>query len=230
MLLTVRDADGKERSVTMIGVPKGPMDGVSLLGTEPGPLPISMQPRPAAYWFEYMPQDKVVYFQFNQVRNDEKESLSQFCDRLFKFIDQNDVAKLVIDLRNNNGGNGSLNVNLLHGLVRSGKVNRAGGLFVLIGRETFSAAMGLSVDLERQTKAIFVGEPTGSSLNAIGEMNPVTLPYSKMSGSIASMGGGNSADTRTWIAPQIFVPPTLAAYRARRDPAFEAILEYGRTR
>jgi hypothetical protein len=62
--------------------------------------------------------------------------------------------------------------------------------------------MGQSSELERQTKAIFVGEPTGSSLNAIGEMNPVTLPYSKMSGSIARRGGGNSADTRTWIAPQ----------------------------
>ena len=94
------------------------------------------------------------------------------------------------------------NVHLIYALVRADKVNRTGRLFVIVGRETFSAAMRLSSELERQTKAIFVGEPTGSSLNAIGEMNPVTLPYSKMSGSIASRGGGNSADTRTWIAPQ----------------------------
>jgi len=58
-------------------------------------------------------------------------------------------------------------VHLLHALLRADKVNRTGRLFVLIGRETFSAAMGLSIELERQTKAIFVGEPTGSSLNAI---------------------------------------------------------------
>ena len=106
----------------------------------------------------------------------------------------------------------------------------AGKLFVIVGRGTFSAAMGLSIDLERHTKAIFVGEPTGSSLNAIGEMNPVTLPYSKMSGSIASVGGGNSADTRTWIAPRLYTPLSFEAYRAKRDPALEAIVAYGRGR
>jgi hypothetical protein len=186
-----------------------------------------MQPRPGAYWFEYLAPDKTVYFQFNQVRNDEKEPLAQFCDRLFKFVAENDVEKLVIDLRSNSGGNGNLNMHLIQALTRADKVNRTGKLFVLIGRETFSAAMGLSSQLERQTKAIFVGEPTGSSLNAIGEMNPITLPYSKMSGSIASMGGGNAADTRTWIAPMIYAPPTFAAYRAKRDTALEAVLGYG---
>ena len=56
------------------------------------------------------------------------------------------------------------------------------------------------------------------------------LPYSRMSGSIASMGGGASADTRTWIAPPLYAPPSFEAYRARRDPALEAILAYGRDR
>jgi len=121
-------------------------------------------------------------------------------------------------------------MHLLHALIRNDKINQAGKLFVIIGRTTFSAAMGLSIELERQTKAIFVGEPTGSSLNAIGEMNPITLPYSKMSGSIASVGGGNAADTRTWIAPRLYAPRSFAAYRAKRDPALEAVLAYGRGR
>jgi hypothetical protein len=33
-------------------------------------------------------------------------------------------------------------------------------------------------------------------------------------------------DYRTWIAPQIYTPPTFAAFRANRDPAMEAILSY----
>jgi hypothetical protein len=119
---------------------------------------------------------------------------------------------------------------LIHALIRADKINSVGKLFVIIGRQTFSAAMDLSIQFERHTKAIFVGEPTGSSLNAIGEMNPITLPSSKMSGSIASMGGGNSVDTRTWIAPQLYTPPSFEAYRAKRDPALEAILAYGRGR
>ena len=230
MRLTVRDAEGKERSLTVIGEPKGPMLGTSLLELTPGPLPLSMQPRGGNYWFEYMPQDKTVYFRFNLIRNDDKEPLPQFCERLFKFINEHEVEKLVIDLSGNNGGNGNLNMHLLHALLRNDKVNQAGKLFVIIGRETFSAAMGLSIQLEQQTPAIFVGEPTGSSLNAIGEMNPITLPYSKMSGSIASVGGGNAADTRTWIAPRLYAPRSFAAYRAKRDPALEAVLAYGRGR
>ena len=61
MLLTVRDAEGRERSLTVVGEPKGPMAGVSLHGVTREPLPISMQPREGIYWFEYLPQDKVVY-------------------------------------------------------------------------------------------------------------------------------------------------------------------------
>ncbi len=230
MLITVRDAEGKERSLTVIGEPSRAMFEIGQHGLTPGVLPLSMQPRGGIYWFEYMPQDKVVYFQFNQIRNDDKEPLPQFCERLFKFINEHEVEKLVIDLRNNDGGNGNLNVHLIHVLIRADKVNRAGKLFVIVGRGTFSAAMGLSIQLERHTRAIFVGEPTGSSLNAIGEFNPVTLPYSKMSGSIASVGGGNSSDSRTWIAPQLYTPPSFAAYRAKRDPAMEAILADGRER
>jgi hypothetical protein len=140
MRLTVRDTEGKERSLTVIGEPKGPMLGTSLLELTPGPLPLSMQPRGGNYLFEYMSQDKTVYFKFNRTRNDDKEPLPQFCERLFKFINEHEVEKLVIDLSGNDGGDGSLNMRLLHALLRNDKVNRAGKLFVIIGRETFSAA------------------------------------------------------------------------------------------
>ena len=230
ILLTVRDAEGKERSVTVLGVPKGPMAGVSVLGVTPEPLPISMQPRAGIYWFEYLPQDRVVYWRLNQIRNDEKEPLPQFCERLLKFFNEHDVDKLVIDLSSNQGGDGRLNSHIIQALMRNDKINERGKLFVIIGRLTFSAAMDLSLQLERQTRAIFVGEPTGARVNSIGEMNPITLPYSRMAGSIASMGGGASSDARTWIAPQLYVPPSFVAYRAKRDPALEAILAYGRER
>jgi tetratricopeptide (TPR) repeat protein len=230
MLLTVRDREGRERSLMVMAEPKGPMAGVSLLAATPEPLPISMQPRSGIYWFEYLPQDKVVYFRLNQIRNDEKEPLPQFCERLFTFINEHDVDKLVIDLSSNQGGDGRLNPPLVQAVMRNNKVNQTGKLFVIIGRLTFSAAMDLSIQLERDTKAIFAGEPTGARVNSIGETNPITLPYSKMAGSIASMGGGASFDTRTWIAPRLYTPPSISAYRAKRDPALEAILAYGRER
>jgi sugar lactone lactonase YvrE len=56
----------------------------------------------------------------------------------------------------------------------------------------------------------------------------VPLPYSKLRASISDLYWQNSVamDYRTWIAPQIYTPPTFAAYRSNRDPALEAILAH----
>jgi hypothetical protein len=78
------------------------------------------------------------------------------------------------------------------------------------------------------TNALFVGEPTGSSPNFIGETIRVELPYSKMTGSVSDLYWQTSwpMDHRPWIAPLLYTPPTFAAYRQGRDPALEAILNY----
>jgi hypothetical protein len=189
-------------------------------------LPLYLKRQAEGYWFEYLDQPKLVYFQYNRVLNDGKESIAKFCERLFDFIEHHDVEKLVIDMRWNGGGNNFLNAPLLEGLIRSTKINQPGKLFVIVGRNTFSAAMCGATQIERYTKAIMAGEPTGSSPNFIGETVMVRLPYSRMSASISDLYWENSVamDYRTWIAPRIYTPPTFAAYRAGRDPALEAIL------
>jgi C-terminal processing protease CtpA/Prc len=170
-----------------------------------------------------------VYFQFNEVRNDEQEPLDRFCQRLFEFIAKHPVDKLVIDIRWNAGGNLLLNPPLVHGLIRCDKVNQRGKLFVIIGRNTASAAQCLAAQIERNASVLFVGEPTGSSPNFVGETCPLSLPYSKMQATISDLYWQNSIamDYRTWIAPEIYTPPTFAAYRAKQDPALKAILVYG---
>ena len=44
-----------------------------------------------------------------------------------------------------------------------------GHLFVIIGRRTFSAAQNTVNMIEKNTNATFVGEPTGSRPNFVGE-------------------------------------------------------------
>ena len=189
------------------------------------PLPLYLKNTTSNYWFEYDPASKVVYFQFNRVLNDANESLAAFSDRLYRFINEHDVSKLVIDMRWNNGGNTYLSRPLLNRIIRSDKVNQRGKLFVIIGRRTFSAAQNTATYFERYTNAIFVGEPTGSSPNFVGEETPFSLPYSKIVANVSDLYWESSwpQDHRKWIAPQIYVPPTFAAYRANRDPALEAI-------
>jgi tetratricopeptide (TPR) repeat protein len=229
--LTVRDKHGKERDVTLAAdAADAEPSWVSARKEAPAPEPLYLKKRRTAYWFEYLPEEKLVYCQYNQVWDGgEKESLEKFFGRLFRFIEGNDVGRLVLDLRWNGGGNNFLNEPLIHGLIRCDKINQPGKLFVIVGRVTFSAAMCAAAQIERETKAIFVGEPTGSSPNFVGESAvQLELPYSKLHGSISDLYWQNSVamDYRTWIAPEVHAPPTFAAFGANRDPALEAILAY----
>lgn len=233
--LAIKDTRGNERTVTIEAntdfpniwndFPKTWVTYPSTLAT---PLPLYLKNMSTAYWFEYLPESKVLYFQYNGVRNEGQESLAKFTERLFKFVAENDVEKLVIDMRWNNGGNTFLSQPLLYSLIRNEKINQRGKLFVIIGRRTFSAAQNTVTFLERHTNPIFVGEPTGASPNFIGEETIFTLPYSKVLANVSDLYWQSAwpMDYRTWIAPHIYTPPTFAAFSANRDPALEAILNY----
>ncbi len=229
---TVRDASGKERTVALTETLEQVSEKWVMARKDASlPAPLHLKNRRTAYWFEYVPESKLIYFQYNSVRNDGKESLEKFCERLFKFINENEVDRLVLDIRWNGGGNSFLNRPIVHGLVRCDKINQRGKLFVITGRNTFSAAQNCTTDLQMHTNALFVGEPTGSSPNFIGETIRFSLPYSKMEGSISDLLWQRSwpMDYRTWIAPQLYAPPSFALYKASRDPAVEAILAYSKT-
>lgn len=234
----VRRMNGAEQTVTLAtdqtqpdiwNVQPNPPNWINVTQILSAPAPLYLKNMGANYWFEFLPQNKTVYFQFNRVLNDEKESLAAFSERLLKFVSETaEVEKLVIDMRWNNGGDTVLVTPLTQGLIKNEKINKRGKLFVVIGRRTFSAAQNTATFIERHTNAIFVGEPTGSSPNFVGEEAPFTLPYSKLVANVSDLYWESAfpQDHRTWIAPQIYVPPTFKAYRANRDSALEAILEY----
>jgi hypothetical protein len=184
------------------------------------------------YWFEHLPEHNLVYFQYNQVRDQGEATLAEFVTELLAFIDDKQIQTLVIDIRQNNGGNSYLNPGLMIPLAAHPIAREEGRLFVIAGRRTFSAAQNLANDLDRETKAIFVGEPTGSRPNFYGEDHVFRLAYSGLTGSISTrywQGGATSDDDRIWIAPRIAAEPDFADYRDSRDPALTAILEHAQT-
>jgi hypothetical protein len=195
--------------------------------TLPGPLPHYLRHLFVPYWFTVLDEERMVYFQFNAVRDAPNEPFTDFCERLFAMIAELAVAKLVIDLRWNSGGNTYLEIQMLRRLIAS-PVNRRGRLFVIIGRKTFSAAQNGTGMIARYTDAIFVGEPTGSSPTFIGETVPFRLPYSKAEVNISDLLWQSTwpTDYRPWVAPTLYTPPTFAAFRVNHDPALEAILAW----
>jgi hypothetical protein len=125
------------------------------------PLPLSRRDLRSAFWFTHLPNVRTVYLGLNSVADTPGESLADFATRLLGFVDSVRAARLIIDLRANNGGNSRLLPPLIDGIARS-RLNRDGRLYALIGPYTFSAGMNAAGMLERQTRVTFVGEPSGS--------------------------------------------------------------------
>jgi len=232
--LSVRDTSGATRDVAVEADDSEPdiwnklpcpPSWVTFASTLENP-PLYLTNMDKAQWFEYLEPQKTVYFGFNKVLDGRREPLERFTQRLMQFIDENEVEKLVVDMRWNNGGNTFLVPPLLHALIADRKVNRPGRLYVIIGRRTYSAAQNTATYLERYTNAIFVGEPTGSCPNFVGEEVPVTLPYSQVMANVSHLYWQSTwpMDQRIWLAPQVYVPPTFADFRVGRDAALEAIL------
>ena len=184
------------------------------------------QPR-YSYWYEVIPETKTLYIQFNEVQNKQEETIADFFGRVFALAEKEPVERVVLDMRMNGGGNNYLNIPIITGAIRS-RLNVNGKFFVIIGRETFSAAQNTINDLEKYTNAIFVGEPTGASPNHFGDAVNVTLPNSKFvfRPSTVWWQDMDERDKRKWTAPDVAADLSFADYVAGRDPAMEAILAY----
>ncbi|HEX8265666.1 MAG TPA: tetratricopeptide repeat protein [Pyrinomonadaceae bacterium] len=180
------------------------------------------------FWYEYLPDKKTVYVQFNEVGNKKDETLAAFSKRLFDFVDANPVEKLILDLRLNRGGNGELNRPFLLNIIKANKINQKGKLFAIIGRSTFSAAQFLVNDLEKFTNTIFVGEPTGSKGNHYGDSRRIYLPNSGITVrvSVYYWQAWHPTDSRFWTPPDLTAELAFEDYRLNSDPALKMILDY----
>lgn len=199
-----------------------PPDALAYVDTLPGKVPAYLRDRGTRYWFEHQPADDLVYFQFNGIGDLPDEPLDAFYRRLFAYVDEHGVSRLVMDLRWNGGGDTFLAVPLVHHVIRHDHLD----LYVVIGRHTFSAAQNLATMLELHVDPVFVGEPTGGRPNGVGERVEFELPYSRLKANIGDLYWQTSwpFDQRPAIAPHLYAPPTFEAFRAQRDPAMEAIL------
>jgi len=99
--------------------------------------------------------------------------------RLITQLLETKAARLILDLRDNTGGDYTLaRQHLIYPIWGLPAINRPGGLYVLIGRKTYSAAMVTATDFRQETEAVLVGEPTGARPVGYQESGTFALPRS----------------------------------------------------
>jgi hypothetical protein len=188
-------------------------------------LPFYRQSTWDNYWFRYFERQRTVYVAFNQVRDKSDEPFEAFGARVLDFCTKQNAQTLVIDLRNNSGGDNSIFREFIQRLHAS-PMNTRGRLYALIGRHTFSAAVNFTSALERNTNIIFVGEAAGAGPNHFGDPKRYILPHSKLWVFIASKyhEWGSPNDQRRAHEANIAVPVSHIDYFSNKDPVLDAVL------
>jgi C-terminal processing protease CtpA/Prc len=211
-----------------------PTDGFAMMGRRlvpsklpsAGKIPRYLQRVSDNYWFETLPDGKTVYLQFNQVFDEPGNTIEQFAVKVRAALASSRIRNLIVDVRNNPGGNLNLFTPLLRSIITFETSREGAGLYVLTGRQTFSAAQVFVNELDRYTSAVIAGEPSSSRPNFVGESAPTTLPYSGLEMTISTRyHQTDDQDQRTWIAPKIPVELSSADYFANRDPVLDAVLQ-----
>jgi hypothetical protein len=173
-----------------------------------------------AFWSTYLPDTRAVYAAFRRY-----DDLGDHARRLWEQVDANPVDRLVIDMRHNSGGNYVLGrEHLVYPAHSRQSVNRTGRLFVITGRQTFSAAMTNATDFRRETEAILVGEPPGARPNGYQELSRFTLPNSRLEGSCSSLRYRFQDGDAPFVMPDKRIDPEWESYRAGRDSVMDWIL------
>lgn len=187
----------------------------------------NMIPSRIPYLFTYLPEDRMLYFQYNAVNNWRRDPFADFTQRMFKTFDDNvsNIDKFVIDLRFNEGGNGYLLPPLVKEFVIREKSFEKCKLYIITGNHTFSAAPNLIGQMLQSTNVVTVGDIAAGPLNWCSDVVDFLLPNSKVVVDISTMywQRGHATDNRGYYPPDCYLPMTFKDYVACADPVLDAI-------
>ncbi len=199
-------------------VPDGTLAGrmVRAAATEP----LTRQRRDEKFWFTWLPDTRTVYVSFRGY-----DSLGSNGRALYEFVDAHPTERLVIDMRQNGGGDFfEGRKHIIEPLKRRPALNQKGRVFVAVGRQTFSAAMVNAIDFRKETSALLVGEPIGERPNSYSENDELTLPNSRLVVSYSTRYYQFLDEDVPAVMPDQRIDPAWEAWKAGRDPVMEWIL------
>ncbi len=186
------------------------------------PLVCPGLPREGSPWAVRVDDDAVVVRWGRVAFRLDGRSHRAFVDEVAATIESADPTRVVLDLRDNPGGElpaGAPLVELLQQVAR----DRPGALRLLVGRCTFSAAALVATELLATTDARLVGEPMGGAPGLWADARIHHLHESGIAVHVAS-GTYGDLDQPAETVPDVTVPVRWADHVDGHDPALDAAL------
>lgn len=129
-------------------------------------------------WFTPIKNTEALYINFESYPS--FEAMQVFGETLVNYIAKNQIKQVVIDLRNNGGGDLYVGIVLAYALNLADSIDWKNGVFVLTSNNTFSAGTSNAALFKQLLNAKIVGEPTGSNPTGYQDMDSFKLPSSKL--------------------------------------------------
>ena len=202
-----------------------------LVPTPSGMLPINLD---WVYWYEYLDEEKTMHIIYNMCRDKPEQSFAEMIQEAFAVMEQNGAQKLVIDLRNNSGGNSSIADALYAALLEHPEI--AANTYALIGTRSASSAVMCMIYLSENFDIPLVGTPSGDVPSGFGNTETFTLPnsgvecnygtkYFWMSSDIPSLlPSGYPPEWYNTVMPDVYISTDIQDLAEGRDPALEWVL------
>ncbi len=132
------------------------------------------------YWSQHLVDDDLYYINYNCCKNMKGIGTYDFFSVVLEEVVRLKVRKVVIDLRNNFGGNSKLLETFIQGLKDWVGNDDSRRIFAIIGRDTFSSALLNAYSLKNDVSAILLGEASGGKPNCYGEVQYIELLNSRL--------------------------------------------------
>lgn len=215
----IEHADGSRTTIDPLAVPEQVMyDDLGVSGYLIGPRPEAVARRNELAWTRLDAKRKVFVISVNDY-GDTTAAVAAMTAAL----DAKTADRVILDIRYLRGGNGDFGI--LDSLKNEPRVNRPGGLTVLIGRENESVATAIVWEFDRHTTALLVGEPTPARAdNFTCDCYDIELPDLGIVVTVPQ-SIANKGDSRPTITPDVTMNLNSADFFAGRDPVLEAALK-----
>lgn len=203
-----------------------------------GFLPPYLHSTSLAYWFTYLADSRTLYFKYNQCTDVPGSPFAAFASQLFATFDANPVDRLVLDMRNNGGGDTSVINPFVAGLQqRQQRFTNGAKLYVLFNRGTFSSAMLNVYDFRGiRDQLTAAGDPAAAYLKLLGEPtggNPTVpwrntasfaLPNSGLTVVYTTVAVQTNYQSGGAVMPDLLMPLRSWEFFSLHDPVLAAVL------
>ncbi|HEX3887298.1 MAG TPA: hypothetical protein VHW05_07350 [Phenylobacterium sp.] len=213
-VFTLRTDAGRMITVDLKGQPPGVSAPLTAAAKRSG---LADQDPGKPFWCRNLAEQRAVYCAFRGY-----QTLIRDARDMFALIDEVHPGKLIIDMRDNGGGDNTIGyAALIRPLKARADLNQTGRLYVLVGPLTFSAAMNNAAQFQDETKAILVGQEIGEKPNSYQEPRQSRLPNSHLIVRASSLYYRFREHGPNAVAPNRTILPSWADVKAGRDPALD---------